>query len=89
MQFYASFAHNLELVEPRPVHQMSQNPLWILNRLLFLHLRWKRSNVAKGSVMDQFTSPTVPVLHGEAGPGTEQSRAEQSKAERSADAELS
>jgi len=49
------------------IHQMSQNLLWILNLLLFLHLRRKRRiAVAKGSVTDQFTSPTVPVLHGEA-----------------------
>lgn len=49
------------------IHQMSPNLLWILNLLLFLHLRSKRrSSVAKGSVMDQFTSRTVPVLHSEA-----------------------
>lgn len=50
------------------IHQTSKkNLLWILNLLLFLQLRRKKRNaVAKGSVMDQFTSPTVPVLHGEA-----------------------
>lgn len=41
--------------------------------------------MAKGSVMDQFTSPTVPVLHGKAGLGTEQ---EQSRAERRCRTEL-
>lgn len=68
MQFYASFAHNLERDAPRQdIHQMSQKLLWILHLLLFLHLRrMRRSAVAKGSVMDQFTSPTVPVLRSEA-----------------------
>lgn len=67
MQFYASFAHNLEQDETR--YKMSQNLLWILNLLLFLHLRRKMSTVEKGSVIVQFTPPTVPKLHSEAVPG--------------------
>lgn len=59
------------------IQQMSENLLWILNLLLFLHLRGKRrSAVAKGSVVDQFTSPTVPVLHSEAVLGLSRADAE-------------
>lgn len=48
------------------IHQTLQSLLWILN-LLFLYPNTKRGfAVAKGSVMDQVTSPTVPVLHNEA-----------------------
>lgn len=67
MQFYASFAHNLEQDEAR--YQMSQNLPWIGNLLLFLHLQRKMNTVEKGSVMDQFAPPTVPMLHSEAVPG--------------------
>lgn len=50
-------------------NKMRQGLLWILILLLFLNVQRKMSTVERGSVMDRFTPPTVPVLHSEAVPG--------------------
>ena len=71
MQFYASFAHNLEFDEPRHPSTVSKPTLDIKSSAFFspAEEEEERCGKKKGSVIDRFTSPTVLTLPSEAAAG--------------------